>query len=63
MRQHAASVSKAQKDIERLKQEISSLESDLVASGSTKTADDVQQELDQVTAELYVASPVNIGPL
>lgn len=52
MRQHAASVSRAQKDIERLKQEIATLESDLVASGSTKTADDVQQELDQITAEL-----------
>ncbi|KAI0755005.1 hypothetical protein C8Q80DRAFT_404011 [Daedaleopsis nitida] len=52
MRQHAASVSKAQKEMERLKQEIAALESDLVASGSTKTADDVQQDLDQVTAEL-----------
>ncbi|KAI1789650.1 hypothetical protein LXA43DRAFT_1020614 [Ganoderma leucocontextum] len=52
MRQHAASVSKAQKDIQRLKQEIAALESDLVATGSTKTADDVQRELDQVKDEL-----------
>lgn len=54
MRQHAASVSKAQKDIQRLKQEIAALESDLVATGSTKTADDVQRELDQVKDELCV---------
>ncbi|PIL22506.1 hypothetical protein GSI_15195 [Ganoderma sinense ZZ0214-1] len=52
MRQHATSVSKAQKDIQRLKQEIAALESDLVATGSTKTADDVQRELDEVKDEL-----------
>ena len=57
MRQHAASVSKAQKDIQWLKQEIAALESDLVATGSTKTADDVQRELDQVKDELYSCSP------
>lgn len=54
MRQHATSVSKAQKDIQRLKQEIAALESDLVATGSTKTADDVRRELDQVKDELCI---------
>ncbi|KAI0771249.1 hypothetical protein BD413DRAFT_604552 [Trametes elegans] len=52
MQQHAASVSKAQKDIARLKQEITALENDLLASGTAKTADEVQAELDKVSADL-----------
>ncbi|RDX42487.1 hypothetical protein OH76DRAFT_1362729 [Lentinus brumalis] len=53
MRQHAVSVSKAHKDIERLKQDIKDLEDSLKgSSGSTKTADDVQQELQQLSDEL-----------
>ncbi|KAH9922826.1 P-loop containing nucleoside triphosphate hydrolase protein [Epithele typhae] len=52
LRQHAATVSRVRKDIEDLKQEIAGLESDLMASGSAKTADDVQQELNDVTSKL-----------
>ncbi|RPD62360.1 hypothetical protein L227DRAFT_34009 [Lentinus tigrinus ALCF2SS1-6] len=53
MRQHAASVSKAQKDMVRLQQEVADLERSLSdAAGSAKTADDVQQELDELTMEL-----------
>ena len=55
MRQHAASVSRAQKDIERIKLAIADLESSLSdANGSARTADDVQQELDRVSSDLCV---------
>ncbi len=52
MKQHAAHVSRTQKDVERLKQEIANIEADLSATGSTKTADDVQEELDALSAEM-----------
>lgn len=48
MKQHASQVSRNQRDIERLKQEISEIETNLSATGSTKTADDVQLELDTI---------------
>ncbi len=54
MQQHATSITKAQKDIARLKQEIAGLETDLLASGTAKTADEVQEELDKVSTDLYV---------
>ncbi|KAH9854720.1 hypothetical protein C2E23DRAFT_726150 [Lenzites betulinus] len=52
LQQHGISVTKAQKEIARLKQDIAALESDLLASGTAKTADQVQEELDNVSAEL-----------
>lgn len=54
MKQHAASVSKATKDIERVGQEIKNLETDLEATGSSRTADDVQNQLNDVSANLCV---------
>ncbi len=53
MKQHASHVSRTQKDLERLKLEIASIERDLSETGSTKTADDVQEELDVLSAEMY----------
>ncbi|KAH7924955.1 hypothetical protein BV22DRAFT_469854 [Leucogyrophana mollusca] len=49
LKQHASSVSRNQSDSERLQAEISSLEEDLAATGNTKTADDVQVELDELS--------------
>jgi DNA repair protein RAD50 len=49
MKQHANHVSRTQKELERLKQEIINIETDLSATGSTKTADDVQLELDALS--------------
>lgn len=46
-------MSRLQKDIERLKKEIESIESDLSATGSTKTADDVQGEVEALSTEMY----------
>jgi hypothetical protein len=54
MKQHAASVSKAIKDIERVSQEVKNLETDLEATGSSRTADDVQNQLNDVSANLCV---------
>lgn len=52
LKQHASTVTRLQKDVERAKQEIKNLEADLSTTGSTKTADDVQTELDALTNEL-----------
>jgi len=54
MRQHAASVSKTIKDIERIGQEVKNLETDLEATGSSRTAEDVQSQLNDVSANLFV---------
>ena len=52
MRQHAANVSKIIKDIERVSQEVKNLETDLEATGSSRTADDVQNQLNDVSTNL-----------
>lgn len=54
LKQHSASVSKAIKDIERISQEVKNLETDLEATGSSRTADDVQNQLNEVSTNLYV---------
>ena len=54
MKHHSANVSKATKDIERISQEVKNLETDLEATGSTRTADDVQNQLNEVSANLCV---------
>jgi DNA repair protein RAD50 len=56
MRQHAVNVSKIIKDIERVSQEVKNLETDLEATGSSRTADDVQNQLNDVSTNLYVVS-------
>jgi hypothetical protein len=55
LRQHAINVSRLHGDCKDLRKEISSVESSLAVTGSTKTADDVQQELDELSAELWVS--------
>jgi DNA repair protein RAD50 len=51
LKQHASTVSRLQKELERLKHEITSIEDELSGTGSTKTADDVQAELDAIILE------------
>lgn len=55
MRQHAATVSRTIKDVERIGQEVKNLETDLEATGSSRTADDVQGQLNEVSENLSVA--------
>jgi DNA repair protein RAD50 len=52
LRQHAVNVSRLYSDCQDLRKEISNVENSLAATGSKKTADDVQQELDELSAEL-----------
>lgn len=52
LKQHATAVSRTQKDINRLNPEIKKLEEDLEVTGSTKTADDVQLQLDELSSDL-----------
>jgi DNA repair protein RAD50 len=50
--QHSAHVSRTQKEIRRLEEEIADIENDLSATGSAKTADEIQLELDGVVTEM-----------
>lgn len=52
LRQHAVNVSRLHSDCKDLRKEISNVENSLAATGSKKTADDVQQELDDLSAAL-----------
>jgi len=52
LRQHAVNVSRLHNDCKDLRKEISNVEGSLAATGSKKTADDVQQELDALSTEL-----------
>lgn len=52
LRQHAVNISRLHSDCKDLRREISTVENSLAATGSKKTADDVQQELDELSAEL-----------
>ena len=56
MKQHAANVSKALRDVERIGQEVKGLETDLEATGSSRTAEDVRTILNEVSANLSVVS-------
>ena len=52
LKTHAALVARAHKDVERLTKEIGELETELQSSGSTRTPDDVQAEVDEVSARM-----------
>ena len=49
---HAISIVRLQSEIDRAKDEINDLEISLSSSGSTKTADDVQNELSELSGEM-----------
>lgn len=50
----AAIIARAAGDIKDLKSDIQRLERDLEASGSLKTVDEVQQDIDNMAAEMCV---------
>ncbi|PCH40037.1 hypothetical protein WOLCODRAFT_162047 [Wolfiporia cocos MD-104 SS10] len=52
IRQHASGLSQLLRDIERLKRDITGMEEDLSTTGSIKTVDDLQAELDALSSEL-----------
>ncbi|KAL4258232.1 P-loop containing nucleoside triphosphate hydrolase [Pleurotus pulmonarius] len=52
LKEYANNVSRLQKEIERLNGDIKFLESELMSTGSTKTADDVQAEIDAISADI-----------
>lgn len=52
LKQHAAAITKNQSEIGRLTTEIANLEDELSSTGSSKTADDVQTELDALSNEM-----------
>lgn len=58
LRHSASVVSKMQKDIDRLSREVSVIEGELSVTGSTKSLEDVQQELDALSGEMCVFSLV-----
>jgi DNA repair protein RAD50 len=54
VKQQAGLIVRLQREIQRAKQEITQLEDNLSSTGTTKTADDVQEDLDKVTSEMSV---------
>ncbi|KDR82825.1 hypothetical protein GALMADRAFT_112894 [Galerina marginata CBS 339.88] len=52
LKQQAITISRLQKEVERAKQEVDQLELSLSSTGSTKTADDVQNELSRITGDI-----------
>lgn len=50
---HATFVARTKREIEQLQKEVKQLEKDLVSTGSTRTADDVQRELDEISMKMY----------
>lgn len=52
LKQQAATVSRHLSDIDRLETETANLEEELRSTGSAKTADDVQMELDNLSSEI-----------
>jgi DNA repair protein RAD50 len=54
LKQSAITVSRNQNETERLKSDIKNLETELAATGTAKTGDDVQRELDVLSNEMYV---------
>jgi len=52
LKQHAAAITKNQSEIGRLNTEIANLEEELRSTGSSKTADDVQTDLDALSNEM-----------
>ncbi|PFH54076.1 hypothetical protein AMATHDRAFT_852 [Amanita thiersii Skay4041] len=54
LRQQASNISKLQREVDKARSEVASLESDMATGGSTKTLDDVYAELEAVRDELRV---------
>jgi len=52
LKQQSATITRLQKEVDRANQEVDELESSLSTTGSTKTAEDVQNELSHLTGEM-----------
>ena len=52
LKQHAINVARTQKDIEGLQSDIVALETELATTGSSRTADDVQLEIDELSSQM-----------
>ncbi|TFK24964.1 hypothetical protein FA15DRAFT_383374 [Coprinopsis marcescibilis] len=54
LKQQVSTIVRLRKDVDKAESEIGDLETDLSMTGGTKTVDDVQLELNDITAQLYV---------
>jgi len=52
LKQQSATITRLQKEIDRANQEVDQLEASLSTTGSTRTAEDVQNELSRITGEM-----------
>lgn len=57
LKQQTATITRLQQEVDRANQEVDELELSLSTTGSTKTADDVQNELSHLTGEMWVNFP------
>jgi predicted nucleic acid-binding Zn-ribbon protein len=56
LRKAAADVSRLHAEVEQLSKEIERIEQDLASTGSNRTVNDVQREVDVINTEQYVAA-------
>ncbi|KAF9077821.1 hypothetical protein BDP27DRAFT_1413505 [Rhodocollybia butyracea] len=54
VRDYGKTIARLQKEVERLNREVESLENELAASGSTKSTEDVQAEIEDLANEMWV---------
>lgn len=52
LKEHAKTISRLQREIERAEHEAKDIQEDLSTTGSTRTADEVQEELDTLQGNL-----------
>ena len=57
LKQQTATITRLQREVDKANQEVDELESSLSTTGSTKTAEDVQNELSHLTGEMWVIFP------
>ncbi|KAH8825323.1 AAA domain-containing protein [Flagelloscypha sp. PMI_526] len=60
LKTQASSITRLHREVAAAQSEISSLETQLAATGSTKTADDVQNEIDNLGTQMYVRPSVYV---
>lgn len=60
LKQQTATITRLQKEVDRANQEVDELELSLSTTGSTKTAEDVQNELSHLTGEMWVTFPQSV---
>lgn len=52
LKEYSKTIARLQKDLERSKTEAESIETELSSTGSTKTIEDVEEEIEKISTEM-----------